>query len=166
MRHGFSHGVAPGLIWAEPGKTPEYYARTALERGLATSDSKDPVFSLASTLRKEVREGRLPEFVQMKVGGRFCVFPANGADQRLTPDESKASQAEPSGHGRDLITIRVSESVSRVADLLVEVGMRVSRSDAVAWMADEWVAANAQLIARAEDASERIRQIRNSLRTT
>ena len=74
MKHGFK-SIVRDLVFADPGHTAEEYARMALKKGLARSDSDDPVFSLQTTLRKEVREGRMPEMIAQKVNGRLHYFP-------------------------------------------------------------------------------------------
>jgi hypothetical protein len=75
MKHGFK-SIVRDLVFADPGHTAEEYAKMALERGLARSDSGDPVFSLQTTLRKEVREGRMPEITVQKVNGNLHYFPS------------------------------------------------------------------------------------------
>ena len=61
MIKGFTYSAAPALVRERPGMTFREVSELALERGLAQSDSKDPVMSLATTLAKEIREGRQAE---------------------------------------------------------------------------------------------------------
>ncbi len=54
-------------------------ARRALERGMVTSASSDPVFSIASTIEKTIRHGRYnrPELVFVRsASGRRVALPA------------------------------------------------------------------------------------------
>jgi hypothetical protein len=80
MRTGFSHNVAPMLIRRNPGRPSRFYAKIALAQNLAGSDALDPEFSLASTLAKEVREGRLREIEVREIGGILCYFPSNSLE--------------------------------------------------------------------------------------
>ena len=104
MQHGFK-SVARQIIEERPGLPADEYARIALQRGLCGSDSTNPVFSLASTLRKEYREGRMPDLRAEKVNGRLCFFPADYSEPNsqlrsglrveveLPPDAAAAGRA-------------------------------------------------------------------------
>src|SRR5437016_2488110 len=82
MQHGFK-SIVRDLVRAHPGLSSDEYAIMALEKGLARSDSKDPVFALQSTLRKEVREGRMPDIIARKVDRKLHYFPANQSPSLL-----------------------------------------------------------------------------------
>ena len=56
-------------VLERPGMTSREVAELALMRDLAGSDSKDPAMSLASTLAKEVREGRHQSIRAERVNG-------------------------------------------------------------------------------------------------
>ena len=58
MKRGFMDFAATQIIPDRPGETAEYYAREYLEAaGKDGSDAKNPVQSLANTLRKRVGTG-------------------------------------------------------------------------------------------------------------
>lgn len=91
MQTGFSHEVAPGLIRQHPGQPSRFYARMALDLKLAGSDALEPEYSLASTLAKEVREGRLREIEVRKIGRSLRYFPATSqsARRRVFPSTAR-----------------------------------------------------------------------------
>src|SRR6476660_3479193 len=70
-KKGFTK-AAEELIRKRPGLTSEELARIAIDQGLASSNSKDPVFSLKTTLDKEYRERRIPSVSKNR--GRY--YPA------------------------------------------------------------------------------------------
>jgi len=112
MQKGFKKVVA-ALIRSNPGLTAEEYATIALEQGLCDSDSKNPVFSLSTTLRKQVREGRMPEVKTVKVNGRLHFFPIDyGTDQQV-PLHKKDSP----------VPILLPPDVVQTVDMLVEFQM-------------------------------------------
>ena len=158
MQKGFSHEVAPVLICESPGESPEYYAKIALDRGLASSDSKSPLQSLASTLRKELREGRLPNFRTAKHGGRIRVYPVSGF---VSPEsESQISSSLPASVS---ITATVTSVVHEAATLLVEVGKQATHGESISWMAQQWVTDNATYLARVRQAALQMQEIRSAI---
>lgn len=158
MQKGFSHEVAPVLIRETPGESPEYYAGIALNRGLASSDSKSPLQSLASTLRKELREGRLPEFRTMKRGGRIRVYPATAA-----VDSESESRKSPRQPATVPISVTVTRDVHEAAALLVEVGKQATYGESISWMAQQWLNDSVSYLAKVRQAALQMREIRNAI---
>lgn len=160
MKKGFSHGVAPDLIREKPGMTKDEVAELALRRGLCGSDAKktDPVFSLGSTLAKEVREGRLPEVRAERVGGVLRYYPASGG-----PPKTPMIISSPPTGPDEAVSIRLPREHVEIADLLVEVGKYGSRSEALASLVSEGVSRNEALIKKARDAAAQIQAIKQSL---
>ena len=163
MQKGFSHEVAPDLIRENPGKTAEELAEMALKRHLCGSDSKTPIRSLAATLEKEVREGRLPEIVRRKEGGQYRYYPAIGS---VPKTYSGQREQMPSAYQETYETIpnRVPVSDLELADLLTEIGKSSSRGEALLWLIREGVRQNGDLIQSAKKAAQEIRTIRQSFR--
>jgi len=95
MQTGFSHEVAPGLIRRHPGQPSRFYARMALDLKLAGSDAVNPEYSLASTLAKEVREGRLREIEVKRIGRSLRYFPAisQTAHRRVFPNTAREAHS-------------------------------------------------------------------------
>ena len=91
MQTGFSHEVEPGLIRQHSGQPSRSYARMALNLKLAGSDALEPEYSLASTLAKEVREGRLREIKVRKIGRSLRYSPAisQSARRRVFPSTAR-----------------------------------------------------------------------------
>jgi hypothetical protein len=89
MIKGFTYGVAPALVKGNPGMMSREIAGLALSRGLAHSDSKDPVTSLATSLAKEVREGRHKEIRAESVNGELRYYPKTGQQQKSPGGEEK-----------------------------------------------------------------------------
>ena len=163
MRHGFTYEVFPALVREDQGHPPEYYANVALVRGLADSDAKNPVHSLASTVRKEAREGRLsPEtgIVLRKVGRSLCCFVVSAAstssEGELTKDGNEES---PEAY----LNVRCPPKLLATADLLVELRTVRNRGEALIWMADQWVESNTKRVDRFKDATDEIARIRASV---
>jgi len=160
MRKGFSHEVAPGLIAEEPGRPAEYYADKALYLGLSASDSKSPVHSLASTLRKEAREGRLPELYTQKRGGRLCFFPVDGSDGESEAGPVGQSNKQPRER---VVTVHLGEDIHSVIDHLIDIGRHRTASDAIRWMVGQWFRQNAGYVRRVHKAANQVRAIRTAL---
>lgn len=150
MQKGFKK-VAPGLVQARPGLTDKDYAKMALDQGLCRSDSKDRVFSLATTMRKEVREGRMPGIKAVKVNGKLHFFPEDG-----TPNGPMPNQDRP-------ITVLLPADVAEAADLLLEVGKFENRSAALVWLAREGIKAKGLELAEVKRVVEQIRQLKQSV---
>ena len=155
MKKGFSHGVAPDLIRERPGMTSRQVAELAMDRDLSSSDSKvAPVFSLSSTLAKEVREGRLPEVVARKERGVLRYYPA-GVGESGTGETSYESDG--------MVSIRLPLEQIQIADQLVQVDKFGSRSEALAWLVAEGVVRNRDTVNKVNAAVQRIRAIKSSL---
>ena len=153
MRKGFSHGVAPDLVRESPGMTSRQVAELAMSRGLSSSDAKDdPVFSLGSTLAKEVREGRLPEVVARKERGVLRYYPAGVGESGATSSDS-----------HEMISVRLPQAQIQIADQLVQVDKFGSRNEALAWLVTEGIARNRDTVDKVNAAVQRIRAIKSSL---
>ena len=172
MQRNFVRQVGPKLINEDPGHPAEVYARRALERGLSESNSQGPVFSLASSLARTVREQRLPSIRRAQVDGVYCYFPAETTADTPDRDVSRSDNSGRTdervrrGHDTTIIPIGVGDEVLHAVDLLVEIGQYQSRADAILWIADEWLAQNQVFIHRLVAAVERVRELRASLKVT
>jgi hypothetical protein len=83
----------------------------ALDQGLCGSASKDTVFSLATTLMKEVREGRMPGIGASGRTMRF--YPASSTSKVPLPNIDKP------------MTILILNGVSESIETLIEVNKQV-----------------------------------------
>ncbi|MCH7626022.1 MAG: hypothetical protein IIC83_08880 [Chloroflexi bacterium] len=159
MVKGFSHGVAPDLIAEKPEMTSSEVAEIALSRGLAESNSSDPVRSLGNTLAKEVREGRLKESVRAElVRGVLRYYPVS-AGQPTGIDIS----APTTGPYEETVSIRLPKEHIEIADLMVEVGKYRSKSEALAWFVAQGIHNKQSVIAEVKKAAEQIRAIKGSI---
>ena len=156
-----SKKIFPALIKANPGLTAKEYARMALDQGLCGSASKDPTFSLATTLMKEVREGRMP-------GIR-----ANGRPMRFYPD-NYTSNEEMKKIADDVvkktlsnwdkpITILPPADIFETISILVEVGKFENRTEALVWLAREGIKAKSPELAQVKKVVEQIKQLKQSV---
>jgi len=145
MQHGFK-GVAPSLIAEKPGLSADDYARLALERHLCKSDSVDPVFSLASTLRKEVREGRMIGVVAKKAGGKICFYPSDFASK----PEALAHEVT--------VQVLLPSQVATTIDELVELGRFPSAARAAIWLIEEGIRAKQNALDQISIELDEIRQ--------
>jgi len=152
VQKGFKK-VVPGLIRANPGLTAEEYAKMALEQGLCSSDSKNPVFSLATTLMKEVREGRMQGVEARKVDGRLHFFPTNS--------QSK-SQATPPKRDR-AISIIIPSDIGEITDMLVEIEKFKNQSEALIWLMREGISAKERELEQAVKTIREIRRLKQSV---
>jgi Arc/MetJ-type ribon-helix-helix transcriptional regulator len=151
-QRGFKE-VVVRLIGESPGLAAEEYAVTALQRGLAGSNSKDPVQSLATTLAKEVREGRMLGIRAQREHGKLRYFPVD-----LRPDTS--------AHANNGLRIEVSlrpDAARRVRDL-VEIGRFSTPSEAVTYLLEEGVNAKQSALDRISGELEEIRRRKESAR--
>jgi len=152
VQKGFKKVVLP-LIRANPGLTAEEYASMALEQGLCDSDSKNPVFSLSTTLRKQVREGRMPEIKAIKVNGRLHFFPVGyGAGQQFGLPKKDST-----------VTILLPPDVGHTVDTLVELGSLPNRGEGLIWLAREGIKANQEKLKNAERVVGQIRGLKESV---
>lgn len=152
MQKGFKK-VVVSLIRANPGLTPDEYATMALDHGLCGSDSKNQVFSLATTLRKEVREGRMPEIKAVKVNGRLHLFPIDyDTGQRITLPKKDSA-----------VTLLLPPDVTKNVDNLVELGSFGNRGDALIWLAREGMKAKQQKLENAGKVVQQIKGLKQSV---
>ena len=158
MKKGFSHGVAPTLIAENPGMTASEVAERALSRGLAESDSSDPVRSLAATLAKEVREGRHKEVRADRASGVLRYYPiSSGQPTGLDRGSPMVRTYE------ETVSIRLPREHVEIADLMVEVGKYKSRSEVLAWFVAEGINNKQSGIEEVKIAAEQIRAIKGSI---
>jgi hypothetical protein len=150
MKKGFKK-VVPSLVQATPGLTDTEYAKIALDRGLCRSDSKDPIMSLATTMRKEIREGRMPGIKAVKVDGKLHFFPEKEIPKTALPNREKP------------ITLLPPIEISEVADILIEVGKFENRGDAFIWLMHEGIKAKNLELAQAKQISEQIMRLKQSI---
>jgi len=152
MPKGFKR-VVTVLIRENPGLTSGEYAQIALQRHLCASDSRDPVFSLATTLAKEYREGRMPGIEARKIDGSLRYYPAGHAasgEGVLTKNEVAVSLSLPS-------------SVIQTVDTLLELGKFNSRSAVLAWLIEEGIRARSHELQQAEAVAREIRRLKQSV---
>jgi hypothetical protein len=152
MQKGFKKVVA-SLIKADPGLSPEEYAQRALQSGLCGSDSKNAVFSLSTTLRKEVREKRMPEIKAVKVAGKLRFFPT---------DYDIGQQASPPKKDSPL-TILLPPDISNAVDTLVEGGWHANRGEGLIWLAREGIKTSQQKLNDAARVTQQIRRLKESV---
>jgi len=162
MKKGFKK-IVFDLVRENPGLTAKEYAKVALDRGLSGSDSKDPVFSLATTLMKEVREGRMPEIRVIK----------SERPQRFYPDNHIASEAmkkiaddivnKTLSNWDKPITILLPTDVAQAMDMLVEVSRFGNRSEALIWLAREGIKAKNLELAQVKKVVEQIKLLKQSV---
>ena len=160
MRHGFK-AVVGELVREQPGLSSDDYAKIALERGLVHSDSRDPIFSLQSTLRKEVREGRMPDIMSRKVGGKLHFFPAN--HDGVLPAKSGPSTLNLKPDATASLTVLVPQEIGAELDLLVELGKAKSRSEALIRLARIGIDTKRSVLNRAREVHEQTKKMRDSL---
>lgn len=146
--------VALKLVKEQPGLSAEDYATMALDSGLATSNSKDPVQSLATTLMKQVREGKVSEIYTEKVAGKLRYFPTN--DLWNSPGRRQT----------DLLVfdVELSPDSSRRVRLLVDMGLFPSERQAVSWLAEEGVRARIDVLEQIENEAKSIEERRERAR--
>ena len=146
-----SKKVFPDLIKVNPGLTAKEYAKMALDQCLCGSASKDPVFSLATTLMKEVQEGRMPG---VKASERPLRFYTAGSTQKV-----------PLSNFDKPITILLPNDVSESIETLIEVNKFENRSEALVWLAREGIKAKSLELAQIKKVAEQIKQLKQSAQT-
>jgi len=151
-QRGFKR-VAWQLIHDRPGLTAEEYAIMARERGLAGSNSKDPNWSLATTLAKECREGRMPGIRAENVDGKRRYFPS---------DYHPVAKEQPND-GLPIQVILPGDVAKRVRDLL-EIEKFNSPSEAATWLMEEGIKANQPALDQIANQLEEIRRRKESAR--
>ena len=151
-QHGFKK-IALDLVKQYPGYTAEEYARMALDQGLTGSDSKDPIFSLRTTMMKEYREGRMAEVVASRVDGKQRFYPKNGLDKK---------QATPVKTGAVVPVVLIHED-TEILDMLVEIGKFRNRSEGLLWLAHEGIQCKEDDLNKAKVVLQQIRQLKRSI---
>jgi hypothetical protein len=158
MRHGFKE-VVRDLVHVHPGLSSDEYAQMALDRGLAHSDSANPVFSLQSTLRKEVREGRMPDIVARKVGGKLHYFPLGEESHANVSPTVIAGVKTPESVS---LTVAVPHDIVDALDLLVDLHKVKNRSDALIRFARLGIEAKSSELDRAREFHQQTKRVRES----
>lgn len=122
MQKGFMKWLRD-YIQACPGLTAEEYAQDGYHEGYAKSDAqKDEVFSLASTLMKQVRDGKEPHIRRERIGGNYHYFPVMGI-ATTTSSENISFQ------------ISLSNEEWQSIDNLISSGQFRNRNEVVEWLA-------------------------------
>ena len=152
--------IAEALVKERPGLAAEEYARMALDRGIAQSNSKDPVQSLATTLMKQVREGRTTEIYADQVRGKLRYYPTGDL---LNPPGRRLPHL--------LFTdVRMSPDTAKRVRTLLEVGLFANEKEAASWLLEEGVRAQRdtldQIESQAEEIERRKEVARNLIRVT
>lgn len=159
MKKGFKK-IILDLVKENPGLTAKEYAKVALDRGLCGSDSKDPVFSLATTLMKEVREGRMPGIRVIKSERPQRFYPDNHISsetmKKIADDIVNKILDKP-------ITILLPADVAQAMDMLVEVSRFGNRSEALIWLAREGIKAKNLELAQVKKVVEQIKLLKQSV---
>lgn len=126
MKKGFMKWLRGGCIQDFPGLTAKEYAEFALA-GYAPSDARDEIQSLATTLMKQVREGREPHIRRDRIGSKYRYFPATGAPVTTSSEN---------------IPVQISLSKQELQDIdkLVTKGKFRNRSEAIEWLVKGCVA--------------------------
>src|SRR5215468_9773893 len=78
--------------------------------------------------------------------------------------EDHAPNPSPSGPKNNVITCRLDDATLNALDILVEAGVRSTRSDAAAWLIGAGIEAHRPLIARVTATVEEIRRLRDEAR--
>jgi len=154
MQKGFKK-IAPALIQTNPWLTADEYAKMALDQHLCRSDSKNgpngQVFSLSTTLRKEVREGRMPGIKSVRMNdGKLHFGPADH-----TP-------AMPSRRDTG-VTVVLPVEVADITDMLVAIDQFKNRSEALIWLAQEGVKAKQVYLQQCKTLHQQAKQLKGSI---
>jgi hypothetical protein len=162
MKKGFKK-IVLDLVRENPGLTAKEYAKIALDRGLSRSDSKDPVFSLATTLMKEVREQRMPG-IRVTKGERpqrFFLENYNSSEtmKKIADDIVNRTLS----NWDKSITILLPVDVAQAVDMLVEVSKFGNRNEALVWLAREGIKAKNLELSQVKEVVEQIRQLKQSV---
>ena len=151
MKKGFMELVASCIIPEYPGWTAEEYAAEALGSGCISSDAKNPVQSLSTTLRKQVREGREPRIRAERIDGVYRYFPV-----------SKSSASDSSNED---VVVQLSLSTQELGDIdnLVAVGKFDNRSSAIKWLVIEGIKSNRAYLDKVADARNQIERLKKEV---
>jgi ATP-dependent Clp protease ATP-binding subunit ClpA len=80
------------------------------------------------------------------------------------PAQSPSLSPSPSGPKNNVVTCRLDDATLNALDILVEAGVRSTRSDAAAWLIGAGIEAHRPLIARVTATVEEIRRLRDEAR--
>jgi len=125
MKKGFMKWLH-GYIQDFPGLTAEQYAEDGYGYEYVESDAKgrdkEKVFSLASTLMKQVRDGKEPHIRRERIGKKYHYFPIMGVATKTSSEN---------------ISFRISLSNKewQTIDDLVSNGQFRNRSEVIEWIA-------------------------------
>ncbi|SRR6266851_384859 len=131
MSRGFTKQV-PQLVAQHPGLTANELAVLALQEGYGSS-ARDPEYSLAQTLLKEHREGRLPCVESRRVNGKLRFWPASGD----TDGSRRMADAPSPGKPPGSVTVVLPDELQGDVDALVAVGVVPSRGEALLLLASK-----------------------------
>ena len=125
MKKGFMKWVR-NYIEVCPGLTAEDYAGDGYYEEYAKSDARngDQVFSLASSLMKQVRDGKEPHIRRERIGGNLRYFPKNGSYAAGNVATEKIA-----------FQISLSKEEWQSIDDLVSSGQFRNRNDVIEWLA-------------------------------
>ena len=164
MKKGFTYELAPTLVRERPGMTFREVAELALQRGLCQSDAKDQIQSLATTLAKEIREGRQRGILARKVDGQLRCFSATSASPGSgTPPSEPAGATLSQPQGEETVFVSVPFDYIQILDLFVEVGKCSSRGVAAKRFIELGIRHDQGMVNSVRHAVERIREIKKSL---
>ena len=157
MRRGFTDYAATILIPDFPGETARWYAEKYLqEPGNTGSDARDKVQSLASTLDKQVREGRERRVRRDRINGLYRFFPASASGE---------GHQEKGGSSLENIVAQIPLSMQELKDIdnLVAVDKFNNRSDAIKWLVMQGIAANRAYLDKVADIRMQIDRLKSGL---
>ncbi len=120
----------------------------ALERELCGSDSQNPEWSLATTLAKESREGRMQGVTAERVDGSLRYFPSD----HFTP-HTRQTNRDPR------IEVPLPPRVAKWIDVLLKTERFGGPGDALVWLAEEGIKSRRDSLAALENAMREVRRI-------
>jgi len=150
MKRGFMDYVVT-MMPDYPGQTAKWWAKEYLA-GVGGSDAKDPEQSLANTLSKRVRTGKVSGIRREKVRGVHLFFPA------------KTRTAEEAPNLQDVaFQIAMSAGELEILDSFVAVGKFRNRSEVLAWFVKEGFKAMHDDIEKAANIRKQIEELKRSI---
>jgi hypothetical protein len=150
MKRGFMDYVVT-LMPDCPGQTAKWWAKGYLASGRG-SDAKDKVQSLASTLSKQVRTGKVSSIRRERVGGVYCYFPARTRTAEEAPNLQDVA-----------FQIAMSSEELEILDSFVFVGKFRNRSEVLAWFAREGFKARQDDIEKVANIRKQIEELKRSI---
>jgi len=131
MKKGFMKWVRD-YMQVCPGLTAEKYAQDGYHEGYVETDAENQEFSLASTLMKQVRDGKESHIRRERIGRKLYYFPVKGIRTK-TSIENISFQ------------ISLSEQEWRSIDnLITDDGFR-NRNQVIEWLAKRCISAGVGL---------------------